>query len=94
MNNGALQIVNGDFLAGEPSQMHVEQVLLARPGDYSQHPFLGVAVEDYMNAPLTPNVLQTLERQIKLQLEADGAKRVKARVKSITDIQIEATYES
>lgn len=93
LNEGALQIINGDFVTGESSQQHVEDVLVARPGEYKQSPFIGVAIEDYLNAPFTPKVIQTLERQINLQLKADGAKKISVKVNSLDNIQIDTRYE-
>lgn len=91
--DGALQIVNGDFLTGEPTQEHVQDVLFARPGEYSQSPFIGVDIEAYLKAPITPLVLQSLERQIRLQLQADGAKRISVNAKSLSDLDISCNYE-
>lgn len=87
-----LQIVDGDFVVGDCDQQNVELVLLARPGDYKQSPFLGVGIEDYVNAPTSPRILEALERNIKLQLESDGAIRPRVKVRSIDNIDIEAKY--
>lgn len=91
--DGDLQIKNGDFLIDESDQQHVEDILVAFQGEYTQNPVLGVGISSYLRAPMDAKIRQDLEREIKLQVEADGGKDVVVSVNSMDDININAKYE-
>lgn len=85
------QIANGDLVIGDSDQQHVNDVLLAHPGHYKNVPWIGVGIADYLNAPKSPQVTASLEKQIKLMLESDGASKISATVEG-GNISIEAQY--
>lgn len=92
-DNFDLAFANGDFALGESDQQHVEHILLARPGDYKNVPWIGVGIEDYFLSPLSPAILEGLNRNIRLQLESDTAKVQEINTDVISNIQITAKYE-
>lgn len=84
---------NGDLACGESSQQHVEDILVSRPGDFKNAPWIGVAIQDLLNAPTSPLILERLNKEIRLQLESDSAKVKTVSTVDITNIQIEARYD-
>ena len=89
-----LAILNGDFAVGVSDLQNVERILIGKPGQYKKDPWVGVGIEDYLNAPISPRVRQELEREIKLQLDADGAKNTVIKLDSeLLNVQINADYE-
>jgi hypothetical protein len=65
----ALQILNGDFVVKASDQMHIQHILKAYPGQFYQHPLVGLGVRDYQAASVNP---QRLKQAIKTQLKADN----------------------
>jgi len=65
----ALQILNGDFVVKAADQMHIQHILKAYPGQFYQHPLVGLGVRDYQAASVNP---QRLKQAIKTQLKADN----------------------
>lgn len=65
--NGDLLIRNGDIVLGDGGQQHIQDILMAQKGHYSQSPAVGVGIESWLkgNSDL-------LRREIRLQLENDG----------------------
>jgi hypothetical protein len=47
-----LQFQNGDLLIGYSDDMHIQHHIQANKGAYYQHPFTGVGIERYRNAPV------------------------------------------
>lgn len=88
-----LMFDNGDFVVSESTEQHIEDILLAKVGDYKQHPLIGVGIEDWQHAPFTGLVRQNLQREIKLQLDSDGAKNTSVIIEDFENIQIRANYE-
>jgi len=89
-----LAVVNGDFAVGASDLQHAEHILVAHPGQYKNAPWVGAAIGDYSNAPISPKVRQELEREIKLQLDADGAKNSSIKLDSeLLNIQINVDYD-
>ena len=89
-----LVIENGDFLVADSDTQHIAHLLLSRPGHYKNVPYAGIAINDFLNSPTTPKVIANLEREIALQLEADGAKSVTVNIsKQLEESTIQATYE-
>jgi len=93
LKDGDLQIRGGDFVVDESDQQHVEDLLLAHKGEYTQNPVLGIGISSYLRAPVDARIRQKLERDIKLQIEADGGKNVSVSVGSIDNIEISARYD-
>lgn len=86
--NGDLAIVKGDFAVGYSDQIHVQNILLAEKGQYRESPLVGVGIRQFLASPVTSRTKAALEREIKLQLEADGAIGSEVSVNSMEDIQI------
>jgi hypothetical protein len=87
-----IDYATGDLALGYSDQQHQKDVLFAHVGEYKESPFIGVGIEDYLLAPFDGKVRQELERQIKLNLEADGGKNVTVKAVSIESIFINANY--
>lgn len=86
--NGDLLIANGDFVQGESESQHVEHLLIARKGQYKHAPLLGVGIGDMLNAPLGQARRAAMERDIKLQLMAEGLRDVQVSVNDQGEINI------
>ena len=66
-----LIIENGDFKVFNSDQQHIQHILKANPGQYYQHPLVGLGIRNYSGASLSP---QRLKQAIKTQLKADDYK--------------------
>jgi hypothetical protein len=64
-----LKIVNGDFVIGPSDMQHVEHILVAHPGEYKEHPQVGIGIERYLKST---GQQQNLKREIRIQLAFDG----------------------
>jgi hypothetical protein len=83
----------GDFNIDFSDRQHVADILVAQPGHYKNAPGLGVGIANYAGAPLSPQVIAELQREIKMQLEADGGKNVKIKIDLLNQIiNADATY--
>lgn len=92
--NGDIVTKDGDFVVSTSDLQHVEHILIAHPGHYKNAPWIGVGIEDYLNAPTSGIVRQKLEREIKLQLESDGAKNTIISLDNdLQNVKINADYE-
>lgn len=91
LKDGDLQIKNGDFAVGDSDEQHIEHLLLAHNGEYTQYPMLGIGISSYIHAPMNPAVRMELERHIRLQVQADGGQNVKINVTN-ENLKIKATY--
>ena len=60
---------NGDFVLGESDAQHIEDTIRAFPGTWKQFPTDGVGLGAYQNSPME---IQALQKNIRLQLTADG----------------------
>lgn len=67
-SDGDLLIRNGDIVFGNSDQQHIQDILIAQKGHYTQSPAVGIGIESYLKG----NTGEKLRREIKLQLEADG----------------------
>lgn len=63
-----IKIANGDFVVGLSDEQHIEDILLAAPGDVKQFPLAGVDINKGINGSIDGE----LRKEIKLQMEADG----------------------
>jgi 7,8-dihydro-6-hydroxymethylpterin-pyrophosphokinase len=89
-----IEFLGGDLKVDTSDLQHVEHILIAFPGNYKASPWMGIGIEDYKNASMSPKTVQTLEREIKLHLESDGAKNTFIQIDSRTlDIDITANYD-
>jgi phage baseplate assembly protein W len=62
---------DGDLAVGISDSQHIADVLESAPGNWKQHPLVGVELMRYVNAPLTPQVRRELTKGILIQLEND-----------------------
>ncbi len=85
--------LNGDFNIGFSDEQHIEDILMSAPGHIKNSPLTGVAIVKYINSPLSPATVSKLEKDIKLQLTADGATSVSAKVNPVTkSVETNGTY--
>lgn len=68
-DNGDLLIVNGDFVIGESSHQHINDIVLSNKGDFKQWPLLGFGAHRYLKTVKKPI---DFERDLKIQLEYAG----------------------
>ncbi len=66
--NNEIKIVNGDFVMGASDEQHIEDLLMAAPGEIKQFPLVGVNISKAINGTIDGEI----RKEIKLQLEADG----------------------
>lgn len=87
-----IDYAKGDLGVGNSDAQHQKDVLFAQIGEYKESPYIGVGIENYLLSPFDGKIRQELERQIKLNLESDGAKNVTVKALSIESIIINAKY--
>lgn len=75
--NNDIRVVDGDMVVGDITQQMISNVLVACPGEYKEHPMVGVGLINYINGSEAP----FLVGRIKTQLEALGIKTKKITVK-------------
>ena len=68
VENYDLIIENGDFKISDAQSQSVELLLLSKPGEWKQHPEAGCDILKAKNGVID----RFLDREIRLQLEADG----------------------
>ncbi|MCT4560800.1 MAG: hypothetical protein N4A41_05420, partial [Crocinitomicaceae bacterium] len=66
-------------------------IMRSNPGDILEDPLVGVGIHNFLNSSLSRNQRENFIREVRLQLEADGAKGVK--VKFEKEITVEGRYE-
>ena len=66
--NADIIVENGDFKVGDNDNNLIRYIVEAIPGQYKEFPVLGINITKYLNAPVNP---QTLQRNIRTNLEAD-----------------------
>lgn len=64
-----IEFANGDFLIGTSDDQHVQDILQAEPGHYTNAPLLGAGLYSRINSPFIPAIE---EANIRTQLLADG----------------------
>jgi hypothetical protein len=89
--NRELIIQNGDFLVGPSDKQSIQSILNAFPGWWKQSSTVGVGMAQYLNSK---GKEQEIQRNIRLQLEADGFSVDGIVIKSLkqdnVDIQVNA----
>ena len=65
---GDLADRGGDFLIDKSNCQHIEDILIACPGEYKQNPMIGAAIRNALNGSLDGS----LKRSIRINLERDG----------------------
>lgn len=83
-----LEIKNGDFVIGDSENQSVELLLVSSPGDWKQYPQVGCDIQKSLKG----NISRFLERNISVQLQADGFKIDSLEI-SDTGINLQGSYE-
>lgn len=88
---GDLQIYRGDFKIAESDEQHIEDILIAAPGNYRQHPEMGINIFQFLNAPITRVEKLRIINEIRKQLQADGFVQITIETQNmIMDLNIDA----
>ena len=80
LNNGDLQIVDGDFVISRSDNQNIELILLSSIGSWKQSPLLGADISQDLNGLFTPQV----KGRITKQLFIDGYNNVDIRFNTST----------
>ncbi|NJM13963.1 MAG: hypothetical protein HC896_00010 [Bacteroidales bacterium] len=83
--DGDIAISNGDFVVGESTNQHKQDLLVAAPGHYRHAPLIGADIAQYINDAIDTG-------EIKTAMMADGLKGVKVKVNNNT-ITVDGEYE-
>lgn len=90
-DKGDLLLVNGDLVIGLSDEQHIKDLMLSRKGEFKQSPLSGIDIEKWLKSPLANNS-DSLLKEIRLQLEFDGAKNIAVDL-SNGKINVTANYE-
>ena len=69
LTDNDLAIENGDFVISLSDEQHIEDIITSFLGWWKEYPALGVGIKQYQGSS---GMEQTMEREIKLQLQGDG----------------------
>lgn len=72
-DDGDLALRGGDFAFGEASEDNVDVLIRTEPGEVKYSPLTGVGIAGFLLGSTGPLPDEELEREIALQLEADGS---------------------
>ncbi len=86
-DDGDLFIENGDFLAVESDQTHIEHILISNKGYWFEHPLLGVGIINEQNGSRSR---QELKQNIRRQLVYDNFAVKKIAISQNNEIDINA----
>lgn len=81
-DDGDLLIESGDFVIGTSDEDHIQDIIESNLGWWKEFPALGVGIKQYQ---ASAGQEQTIERQIKTQLQGDGYNTSLIRVTSTPD---------
>lgn len=84
-----LQIVNGDFAAGESTEKHQKDLIVQDKGDDRIYPFIGVGISTFINDDNLAEVKQTIRKHF--ELDGMTIERLVVYEDGTTDIK--ANYE-
>lgn len=76
--NGDIAIENGDFVIVESDQQHILDIMSSVPGWFKESPLVGFNPYQYLNGRVS---VTDLNKEAKIQLQADGYKNVVADLK-------------
>jgi len=82
-------IAAGDFVVGESTAQHQEDLIICGPGDFKQNPDVGVGVMSYLDG----EEFNDLVRNIALQFAKDGMKVASVAVTPAGTINSDAYYK-
>lgn len=82
-----LEFQDGDFLISVSDDQHVQDILQAEKGHYTNAPLLGAGIYSRINSPFIPAIE---EANIRRELYADGfnVKRVEVRKNSFDSLEV------
>lgn len=83
---------DGDLAVGISDSQHIADVLESAPGNWKQHPLVGVELMRYVNAPLTPQVRRELTKGILIQLEGDSCNDVEVYF-DLENLEVKGEYD-
>lgn len=66
-----MQTANGDFVAGDSDEQHVELLIVSNKAMFKQHPTAGAGLVRFVKGLEDRNIRQ-IRREIDVQLRADG----------------------
>lgn len=87
-DTGDVACVNGDFVIGDATLQHQDDLIREAKGGYMENPMVGVGIINYMNSPN----LASAFREIRKQFSADGMV-IKSLDQSENGIEINAEYK-
>lgn len=85
-----LQIVAGDFAAGESDDDHVSLLLLLNQGELKQSPLTGIGLLRYQSGPMDQERRAQLSREATIQLERDGYKITTLSISPQAELTVDA----
>ena len=62
-DNMKIDTSTGDFAIEQSDDLHIESILLAKPGQYYEFPLLGYGIQDRLNGPFTKQIEKKAIRQ-------------------------------
>lgn len=86
---GDLLFKGGDIALDESTLLHQRDLLLAYPGEFRQHPIIGVAIRQELNDNVGADEMR---QRVQREMERDGMRVAKLYVSDEGDIQMEAEY--
>lgn len=87
--DGDLLFKGGDIALGESTLLHQRDLLLAYPGDFRQHPTIGVAIRRELNNTIGRDEIRS---RIRREMEQDGQRIERLDVDGQGNIDIIAEY--
>jgi len=89
VTTGDLMIRNGDFVTGESTLQHQQDLLLGEKGQYRLYPDVGVSFQQFVNDNAD---FDDLNAAIQSEFVKDGMRIGKLVIKDIENIEISAQY--
>ncbi len=88
-SNQTIMFENGDIKIGNGLKQHIGAIMNASPGNFRNHPTLGVGIVNFIDSPQD---ITELEQVVRLNFEQDGYKLsqldIETQDNSITNINI------
>ena len=88
LSNFDLDIKNGHFVLSESTEHHLSLLLLSEKGEWRQFAWLGVGIKNTLLDDAQPLILK---KEIRKQVQLDGAKLTRLRIKN-EEVELEADY--
>jgi hypothetical protein len=87
-DDNELLISKGDFVTGDSDEQHVSLIIRSSPGDWKQHPLVGVGIIKEINSPETAQTKENLSKRIKGQLEFDDYENATIDLTDLKNIKV------